>query len=127
MGFMDSVMGVKQVKIETKTVATIDELYEKIKDVKFDAGEPYVADSGLNHLIAFPEIDRNNQVQIMRTHDYKFVVLRSVSPVGRVLDNIMLDSLTDGWSSMSAGVGNKKKRCIESVTEVSDKILALNL
>lgn len=127
MGFMDSVLGVKQVKIETKTAATIEDLFEKIKEVKFEAGQPYLADYGPNHIIAFPELDRNNQVQIMKTYDYKFVVLRSVSPVGRVLDNIVMDQLTDGWSSMSAGVGNKKKKCIELVTEVADKVLALDL
>ena len=116
-------LGVKQIKIETKTAISIQELFEKIKDIPFEAGTPQLVKNGFAWVIAFPELDRNNQVQILGDKG-KFYVTRSVQPagLGNLAKNLALEQLTDGWSSMSAAFGNKKKLCMH-LTELTAETL----
>lgn len=120
--------GVKQIKIETKTKMSIQEFYEKIKDVHFDAGEPQLVKNGFAWLIAFPEVDRNNQVQILGDKG-KFYVTRAVQPAGldKLVKNIALEQLTDGWSGMSAAFGDKKKLCMHLTELAAETIKKLDL
>ena len=87
-----------------------------MQNVKFEAGVPQLTKHGIGSVIVFPPIDRNNQVWITGAKG-KFTVMRSaeVAGLGNVAKNAMLDSLTDGWSSVSGAFGNKKKRCMELV------------
>lgn len=121
-------LGVKSVKLELKGNYTFEELFEKIKDVEFEAGKPSLVKNGFAWVIAFPELDRNNQVQILGNKG-KYQVTRSVQPAGvdKMLANMALDSLTDGWSSMSGGLGNTKKLCMELVEKTANTINALGL
>jgi len=125
---LGELLGIKQIKLELKGNYTIEELFDKIKDVEFEAGEPKLVKNGFNLLIAFPQLDRNNQVQILG-YNGKYSVTRAVQPAGleNMVANAALDKLTGGWSSMSGGMGNTKKLCMELVTKTADKINALGI
>lgn len=114
---LGEMMGVKNVKLELKgNYASLAELLDAMKDVKFEAGVPELTKHGIGSVIVFPPVDRNNQVWITGAKG-KFTVMRSaeVAGLGNMAKNAILDSLTDGLSSMSAAFGNKKKRCMELV------------
>ena len=114
---LGEMMGVKNIKLELKgNYATLAELFEAMKAVKFEAGAPELTKHGIGSVIVFPPVDRNNQVWITGAKG-KFTVMRSaeVAGLGNMAKNAILDSLTDGFSSMSGAFGNKKKRCMELV------------
>jgi hypothetical protein len=79
-------------------------------------------------VIAFPQLDNNNQVQILGANG-KYSVQRSVQPVGvdKMLMNMALDNLTGGLTSLSGAFGDTKKRCMELATKTADTINALGL
>lgn len=110
-------LGVKNIKLELRgNYASLAELLAAMQHVQFEAGIPTLTKHGIGSVIVFPPVDRNNQVWITGAKG-KFTVMRSaeVAGLGNVAKNAMLDSLTDGWSSMSGAFGNKKKRCLELV------------
>ena len=114
---LGEMMGVKNIKLELKgNYASLAELLEAMQNVKFEAGIPELTKHGIGSVIVFPPVDRNNQVWITGAKG-KFTVMRSaeVAGLGNMAKNAILDSLTDGLSSMSAAFGNKKKRCMELV------------
>lgn len=122
---LGEMMGVKVVKLNLKgEYATAEALYEAIKEIKFEAGEPTLTKHGFNQIIVFPELDRNNQVWIMNCGKNKYQVMRSaeVAGVGNMVKNAVLDELTDGLTSLSAAFGNKKKRCMELVDITAKEI-----
>lgn len=124
MGFGE-MLGVKVAKLNLKgNYETMEQLYEAIKDIQFEAGTPALVKHGFNQVIVYPEQDRNNQVWIMNAGKGKFQVMRSseVAGLGNVVKNAVLDDLTDGWSSMSGAFGNKKKRCMELVDITAKQI-----
>jgi hypothetical protein len=119
--------GVKVEKLQLKeSYSSIQELYDKIKDVKFEAGQPELYKQGLVYIIIFPEIDRNNQVQILG-YKGKYTVQRSVQPAGKLGANMALEQLTGGLSGLSGAFGNSKKRCMELVTKTAETINALGI
>ena len=110
MGFGE-MLGVKVAKLNLKgNYETMEQLYEAIKDIKFEAGTPALVKHGFNQIIVYPQQDRNNQVWIMNVGKGKYQVMRSseVAGLGNVVKNAVLDDLTDGWSSMSGAFGDKK-------------------
>lgn len=114
---LGEIMGVKNVKLELKgNYASLAELLEAMKNVKFEAGIPELTKHGIGSVIVFPPVDRNNQVWITGAKG-KFNVMRSaeVAGLGNMMKNAALDALTDGISSMSGAFGGKKKRCMELV------------
>lgn len=121
--------GVKIEKLELKGTYTVEELFDQIKDVEFEAGKPELVKHGFSTLIVFPQLDNNNQVWIIPGGKGKFTVQRSSQPagVGNVVKNMALDQLTDGWSGMSAAFGSTKKRCIELTEKTAQTINALGL
>lgn len=128
MGIGD-MLGVKVEKLDLKgNYQTMQELYEKIRDVKFDAGQPSLVKNGLAWVIAFPQIDRNNQVQILG-YKGKYSVQRSTQPAGvdKMVKNMALNSLTDGWAGLSGAFGDAKKRCMDLVGKTAATINALGI
>ncbi len=127
MGLAD-IFGVRVEKLELKGNYSMEELYERIKDVKFEAGVPSLVKNGFAWVIAFPQLDNNNQVQILGANG-KYSVQRSVQPVGvdKMLMNMALDNLTGGLTSLSGAFGDTKKRCMELATKTADTINALGL
>lgn len=124
MGFGD-LMGVK---LKLSREYTIEELYELIKDVPFEAGKPELVNHGPAVLIAFPQLDRNNQVQILGKKG-KYNVMRSVQPAGldKAFSNIALEKFTGGLSGFSGAFGKTKKRCEELAKITGEQINAMNL
>lgn len=127
MGLGDA-FGVRVEKLELKGNYSMEELYEKIKGVEFEAGEPSLVKNGFAWVIAFPQMDRNNQVQILGGKG-KFTVQRSAQPVGvdKLLANMALDKLTGGLTGLSGAFGDTKKRCMEMATKTAQTINALGI
>ena len=121
--------GVKIRKLKLKDTYTTEQLYEKIAGIRFEAGTPELVKYGPVYVIAFPEIDRNNQVQIQADSKGKIFVQRAVTPIGleKQLRNEMLDDLTCGLSSMSMVFGKKKKLCMALVDKTADQLEAMGL
>lgn len=122
-------LGVKTLKLELKgNYASLEELLDAMKNVKFEAGVPTITKHGIGKVIVFPPIDRNNQVWITGAKG-KFTIARSteVAGLGNMAKNAALDALTDGWSSMSGAFGNKKKRCMELVDITAKEIEAAGI
>lgn len=127
---LGEMMGVKVEKITPKGTYTLEEFYNKIKDVKFDAGQPQYVKNGLAYVIVFPQLDRNNQVQILQSlKKGTFEVQRSAQPagVGNLAANMALDKLTGGLSGLSGAFGDTKKRCMALVTRTAEQIRELDL
>ena len=129
MGIAEA-FGVRVEKLNLKGNYSIQELFEKIKEVDFEAGTPSLVKNGFAWVIAFPEMDRNNQVQILGGNG-KYTVQRSAQPVGvdKMLANMALDKLTGGISGFSGAFGDTKKRCMEMATKTAkaNKINALGI
>jgi len=128
MGLADA-FGVRQEKLTLKgDYPAIQDLFEKIRNVEFEAGKPMLVKNGLAYVIAFPQIDRNNQVQILGSKN-KYVVSRAVASAGmdKLAANMALEQLTGGLSGFSGAFGNSKKVCMEMVTKVAEKINSLDL
>ena len=122
---LGEMLGVKSAKLNLKgNYPGLEELFEAIKDIKFEAGQPNLVKQGLGKVIVFPELDRNNQVWIQNLGKGKYQVARSTEVAGldNMVKNAVLDSLTDGWSSMSGAFGNTKKRCMELVDITAKEI-----
>ncbi len=128
MGIGD-MFGVKIEKLSLKgDYPEMKDLYEKIKDVQFEAGKPELFKQGFAWIIIFPQIDRNNQVQILGSKN-KYVVERSVQPAGldKMAANMALDKLTGGITGLSGAFGDSKKKCLELVTKTAQTINALGI
>jgi len=122
-------LGVKTIKIAPKEKMTLEELFNKIKDLQFDAGAPEYVKHGLNYIIAFPPEDRENQVWIIETKN-GFTVQRSVIIAG--LSNMVknsvkaevLDQLSGGITGMVSAFGGPKKACMAHCDDVANKVKA---
>jgi len=123
-------LGVKMIKIEPKEAITLEELYEKIKDISFAAGTPEYIKHGLNYVIAFPPEDRENQVWII-TSKNGFIVQRSVAiaGVGNMVKNMakaeILNDISGGVTGMVSHLGSPKKTCMAHCEDVAEKVKAI--
>ncbi len=120
------IKGQERCKLSLKgNYATIEDLYNAVKGLDFgQAGKAEYVKHGFNYLIVFPPADRNNQVWITGKKN-KFTVMRSTvcAGGGNVAKNIALSALTDGWSDVTAVIGDKKKVTKQNVTIVSNTIM----
>lgn len=119
--------GVKVKTIKTNQSYTIEGFYEAIKDKQFSAGVPALVKHGLATIIAFPALDRQNQVQIllcsMGKEGQKFSIQKSQEAgLGNMAGNMVLDSITKGVFGWGSIVGNTVKRC-EELVELTTKEL----
>ena len=124
--------GIKTITITTKEDLDLQGLYEKIKDVAFEAGTPEYVKHGMAYIIAFPPEDRENQVWILKTKK-GFTVQRStiIAGLGNTVKNQLksdvLNNLTGGVTGMVSQFGGPKKACIAHCDDVAEKINALGL
>jgi len=125
--------GVKLKKLITKKEYTIEELFEAVKDKTFTAGVPSLTKSGLNFLITFPPLDKNNQIQIYSNSikkgpSTKFTVTKAAEAgVGNAIKHNFLSDLTGGWSSASGNFGKVNKECEQLVETTFAELQALDL
>ncbi len=123
---LGELLGVKYTELELKgNYATLEDLFEAMKNIKFEAGVPKLTKHAIHSVIVFPPVDRNNQVWITYSKG-KFSIMRSaeVAGLGNVAKNSALDALSNGWTSLSNIIGDSKKRCMElvdiTIKEISD-------
>lgn len=120
-------MGVKQIKITPKTKMTLEEVYEAIKGLEFDAGAPEIVKHGFNTVIAFPPEDRENQVWVIMNKD-NVVVQRSVVVAGlkeSIKNGVkaeLMNQLTGGVTGLISTFGGPKKACMAHCDDVANKI-----
>ena len=125
-------LGIKSVTITTKEALDLEGLYNKIKDLPFEAGIPQYVKHGLAYIIAFPQEDRENQVWILKTKK-GFAVQRStiIAGLGNTVKNQLksdvLGTLSGGVTGMISQFGSPKKACMAHVDDVAEKINALGL
>ena len=121
-------MGLMGTKLKLSREYSLEELFEKIQNETFEAGEPSLASHGVMTYIVFPQIDRNNQV-VIGNWKGTFYVQRTVQPIGidKAVTNIALEHLTGGISGISSVLGKNKKLCNQLVEKTADQINAMNL
>lgn len=122
-------IGIKKRKIKFQDNYTIGELYDRIKDVPFEAGMPAMVNQGCSWLIVFPRLDSNNQVQILPSGKEDYVVFRSVTPVGvgHPKKHKILNALKRMLKDCRGATHKKKKRCMELTEKTAQTINALGL
>ena len=130
MGFRE-IFGIAYYKLTLKSdYPDIEDFYEKIKDEKFMAGTPQLVRSGVAPVIAFPQLDRNNQVQILKyVNSSKYAVSRCTTPAGfgNISINAALDEFTGNLTALSGVVGNTKKRCMELTKITAEHLNGMGL
>ena len=125
--------GFKMKGFQTKTAYTIEELYEAIKDKTFTAGEPSLTKSGLNNIITFPPLDRNNQIWVypsgFKKPPYtKWTVQKGqLAGVGNAVLNNFMSDLTGGGTAASGVFGKNAKKIEELVEITTQELDALGL
>ena len=125
-------LGIKIKSVKTQNAYTIEEFYDAIKDVPFSAGKPELTKHGLTTLITFPPLGLNNQVQILPAQfqePYTKWTIQKNKPAGmdNFLVNSTLDTLTDGYSSLTTVIGSKAKTTEQLVDATVEEINALGL
>ena len=121
--------GLKVVDLNVTKAKNIQELYDEIKDIEFKVGEPFIDKvPGAGNVIAFPALDKNNQVQIWYQRK-KFFICRGEHIAGnkKFMASMALDSLTDGLTALSGSIGKNKDICNQLVVEMADKLNAMDL
>ena len=123
MGFGD-ILGVR---LHFTQDYTIEEIYEKIKNIPFEAGHPAMVHQGSMTLIVWPQMDRSNQIQILGKNG-KFNCLRSAQPAGTSSSSaITLSALTGGLLNLDSLFGKKRKACEALARKTGEQINALRL
>lgn len=118
-------LGVKTIKLKLHgNYADTSQLFSVIQELDFrDAGSPLLVPYLGKQLIVWPEIDRQNQVQISGKNN-KFILQRSSQPASgkTVAKNLALSAITDGWSDMTSLTGKGKNICMGHVDLVAKVI-----
>ncbi len=124
--------GLKILKLKCTGSYTLDELYEKIKDVEFEAGKPEIVKHGLAYIIAFPALDSHNQVQIIpgttkKQHDTFTVMKAEAAGLSNTAGNMLLEKLTGGLFGMKSVMGKNAKEIEKLVESTHAKLETLGL
>ena len=121
--------GLKIVDLNVTKAKNIQELYDEIKDVEFKVGAPFIDKlPGAGTIIAFPALDKNNQVQIWHQRK-KFFICRGEHIAGtkKFMASMALDSLTEGITALSGSMGKNKAACNQLVEEMGAMLNAMEL
>ena len=121
--------GITMEKLKLQQKYTTEEFYQRIAGVQLAAGVPELVKYGPVYVIAFPELDRNNQVQIQADRKGQIFVQRATTPIGldKAISNMILEDLTGGLSGMSVLGGKKKKLCEKQVKETAKQLMTMGL
>lgn len=123
--------GVKVIKIKFKNKYTPEEFLEKIKNVNFEAGVPFIRKQGLGTLIVFPPLDRQNEVQIVPQGIGPFdTVVVNKGELATVKDDIItgaLNAVTGGFYGALGVVGKNTKEAERLVQATADVLKGLDL
>lgn len=125
--------GLKIKKVETQNSYSIESLYEAIKDHEFTPGKPELVSQLAAKIIAFPAVDRQNQVQITQGwigtgEGKKWTILKAeAAGLDNMAKNLVIDKLTNGWGSLGSLGGKNSKLCEQQVDAVVSEFNALGL
>lgn len=120
-----NMFGIKVKRLELKgDYQTMQELYERLRDVSFEAGEPSLVKNGPEWIIAFPEVDGSNQVQILGNRG-RYSVRRSSRPAG--VDRFACNRTAESLTGLSEEPENARKTCIVLVGKTADTINGLGI
>lgn len=125
--------GFKYRKFETSQAYTLEELFEKIQNQQFTAGQPALTKHGFTTIITFPPLDSNNQIwltqaQVSKPSYTKWQIYKNqAAGVENMAVNEVFDQLTDGLSRLSGVFGGNAKKIEELVEITAKEIGALNL
>ena len=124
--------GIKQKKVEFKNSYNVQSLFDAIKDHEFTPGKPKLVDHAFTKVICFPEVDRQNQVQIvpasMKGEGTKWTVMKNEA-IGKenVMKNIAMGAISNGWANMGSLGGKNCKLCEQQVDAVVAELQALGI
>ena len=121
-------MGTMGTRLRLSKEYTIEELFELIKDVEFEAGKPSIANHGPTKWIVFPEISRYNQVVIGGSQG-KFYAKCISQPI--VVNTLISKRIITGIIKILAGFSGNfekiKKRYEKLAESVGIQINNMNL
>jgi hypothetical protein len=127
-------LGIKQIKVVLKNDYTTDTLFEAIKDHEFTPGKPKIVKHGFTNIICFPELDRQNQVQIIPGMTQgakpgpKWTVMKAeAAGMDNLAKNVAMSALTNGWGNMGSIVGKNSKLCEKQVEEVAKELQEMGI
>jgi len=125
-------LGVKVKNIKFKNEYTLEELYNAIKDRSFSAGTPSLTKHGMNVVITFPPLDRQNQVWIMKVglkeRSSKFSIQKGEQAgLGNTAGNMAINELTGGIFGIFSCFGKNVKKCEQLVEATAKELETMNL
>ena len=127
-------LGIKKVKVVLKNDYTVDTLFEAIKDHEFTPGKPKLVKHAFTNVICFPEVDRQNQVQIIPAMTQgakpgpKWTIMKAeAAGLENVAANVAVEVLTDGWGNLGSLGGSNSKLCEKQVEAVAKEIQELGI
>ncbi len=125
-------LGIKQKRVVLKNSYNVQTLFEAIKDHEFTPGKPMLVDHAFTKVICFPEVDRQNQVQLVpggfKGEGPKWTVMKAEA-IGKenVMKNIAMGALTNGWANLGSLGGKNCKLCEQQVDEVAAELEAMGI
>jgi hypothetical protein len=127
--------GIKIKKFVTQKEYTPEELYEAIKDHEFTPGKPMWVSHMMTHIICFPEVDRQNQVQILPAfmagngkRGTKWNIQKAeAAGAENVAKNVALGIVSNGWANLGSLGGKNSKLCEQQVEAVLKEIQEMDL
>ena len=125
-------LGVKVKNVKCKNEYTLEEFYDAIKGQRFSAGTPSLTKHGMNVVITFPPLDRQNQVWIMKVglkeRSSKFSIQKGEQAgLGNVAGNMAINELTGGIFGIFSCFGKNVKKCEQLVEATAKELETMNL
>ena len=125
---MAGFFGNKSVRVKVQKDYTADEFYEIIKDHAFAAGKPVKIRYMMTDRIVFPALDKNNQVQIMKTGQKTWTVTKQEEAKGESLVANAALRGAFGWiADIPRMFGENAKKAVELVDATAKDLEGMNL
>ena len=123
---------IKFIDVKTEHSYSLESLYEAIKDKNFTAGKPSIVAHGIGKVISFPEIDKQNQIWILKggfgKETKKFTIQKyEKTEFENTIINDILSSFTDSLSNISSIVSDNTNSCEKLVKITAEEFMAFNL
>ena len=125
---MAGFFGNKTVRVKVQKDYTADEFYEIIKDHPFAAGKPEKIRYMMTDRIVFPALDKNNQIQIMKTGQKTWSVTKQEEARGEtLLANAALRGAIGWLTDIPKMFGENAKKAVALVEQTAKELEGMNL
>lgn len=125
---MAGFFGNKTVRVKVQKDYTADEFYEIIKDHPFAAGKPEKIRYMMTDRIVFPALDKNNQIQIMKTGQKTWSVTKQEEAKGETLmANAALRGVIGWLTDIPKMFGENAKKAVALVEQTAKELEGMNL